>query len=46
MERAKVKRNHFDDTTLERMKKYYRIDDHDELLRFIKSHELKEYNFK
>jgi hypothetical protein len=46
MERAKVKRNHFDDETMERMKKYYRIDDHGELLRFIKSHELKDYNLK
>jgi len=27
----------YDDATIERMKRYYKIDDHDELLKFIKS---------
>ena len=45
MERARVKRNvHYDDETLEKMKRYYKIDDHDELLRFIKTHGLKKYD--
>jgi hypothetical protein len=46
MDRAKVKKNHYDDETLERMKKYYRIDNDDDLLRFIKTHGLKDYNFE
>jgi Mn-dependent DtxR family transcriptional regulator len=49
MERAKVKKHHYDDETLERMKRYYKIDDHDDhddLLRFIKTHGLKDYNFE
>ena len=29
------------DDTLEEMKRYYKIDNHDELLRFIKTHGLK-----
>jgi coproporphyrinogen III oxidase-like Fe-S oxidoreductase len=46
MERARVKRNvHYDDETLEKMKRYYKIDDNEELLRFIKTHGLKNYNF-
>ena len=32
---------HYDDETLERMKRYYKIDDHGSLLRFIKTHGLK-----
>lgn len=31
---------HYDDDTLERMKRYYKIEHYDELLRFIKSHGL------
>ena len=46
MERARVKRRvHYDDETLEKMKRYYKIDDNEELLRFIKTHGLKNYNF-
>ena len=46
MEKAKSKRYvHYDDETLEKMKRYYKIDDHDELLRFIKTQGLKHYNF-
>ena len=42
MEKAKVKRYpHYDDEALEKMKRYYKIDDQDELLRFIKTHGLK-----
>jgi hypothetical protein len=46
MERVKVKKHHYDDETLEKMKRYYKIDHHDELLRFIKTHALKDYNFE
>jgi hypothetical protein len=46
MEREKVEKHHYDDETLERMKKYYKIDNDDDLLRFIKTHGLKNYNFK
>jgi hypothetical protein len=46
MESAKAKKNQVDDETLERMKRYYGIDSHDELLRFIKAHEVKDYNFE
>jgi hypothetical protein len=47
MKNAKVKRNvHYDDETLEKMKKYYKIDDHDDLLRFIKTHGLRNYDFE
>ena len=42
----KRKKNHYDDETLARMKKYYKIDDHTDLLRFIKTHGLKDYNFQ
>jgi len=47
MGKAKVKRRvHYDDETLEKMKSYYKIDDNDELLRFINTHGLKNYDFK
>ena len=47
MEKAKVKRYpHYDDETLEKMKRYYKIDDQDELLRFIKTHGLKNSDFE
>jgi len=47
MEIAKVKRfPHYDNETLEKMKRYYKIDDQDELLRFIKTHGLKNYDFE
>ena len=36
---------HYDDETLEKMKRYYKIDDNEELLRFIKTHGLINYNF-
>jgi uncharacterized membrane protein YecN with MAPEG domain len=39
-ERVK-KRVLYDDDTLEEMKRYYKIENHDELLRFIKIHGLK-----
>lgn len=46
MKRASVKKHvHYDDETLEKMKRYYKIDDNEELLRFIKTHGLKDYNF-
>lgn len=32
---------HYDDDILERMKHYYKIDDHESLLRFIKIHGLR-----
>ncbi len=45
MEKAKVKKYvNYDDETLEKMKRYYKINDHDELLRFIKTHGLKNYD--
>lgn len=47
MGKAKVKRYvHYDDEILEKMKRYYKIDDHDELLRFIKTHGLRNYDFE
>ena len=47
MERAKVKKyTHYDDETLEKMKRYYKIDNQDELLRFIKTHGLKNYDIE
>ena len=47
MEKAKVKRYpHYDDETLEKMKRYYKIDNKDELLRFIKTHGLRNYDFE
>jgi hypothetical protein len=45
MEKARVKKHvHYDDETLEKMKRYYKIDDQYELLRFIKTHGLKNYH--
>jgi hypothetical protein len=42
MEKARDERPvHYDDETLERMKRYYKIEDHNDLLRFIKAHGLK-----
>jgi hypothetical protein len=42
VEKARVKKRVlYDDDTLEEMKRYYKIDNHDELLRFIKTHGLK-----
>lgn len=42
VEKARVKKRVFyDDDTLEEMKRYYKIENHDELLRFIKTHGLK-----
>ena len=35
------KRVLYDDDTLEEMKRYYKIENHDELLRFIKTYGLK-----
>ena len=47
MERAKVKKYpHYDDETLEKMKRYYKIDNQDELLRFKKTHGLKNYDIE
>ena len=47
MEEAKVKKYpNYDDETLEKMKRYYKIDDQDELLRFIKTHGLKNYDIE
>ena len=47
MEKAKVKRRvHYDDETLEKMKRYYKIDNHEELLRFIKTHGFRDYDFE
>lgn len=46
MGQTKLKRYvNYDDETLEKLKRYYKIDDDDELLRFIKTHGLKNYNF-
>ena len=42
MEKERVKKRVlYDDDTLEEMKRYYKIDNHHELLRFIKTHGLK-----
>jgi hypothetical protein len=42
MEKARDKRRvHYDDETLERMKTYYKIEDYNDLLRFIKAHGLR-----
>jgi hypothetical protein len=35
------KRNYYDDLTLENMKRYFQVEDHVELLKFIKKHGLK-----
>ena len=42
----KIKKNHYGDETLERMKKYYKVDNDDDLLRFIKTHGLKNFNLE
>lgn len=42
----KIKKHHFDDETLERMKKYYKVDNDDDLLLFIKTHGLKNYSLE
>ena len=42
VEKVKVKKRVlYDDDTLEEMKRYYKIDNHGELLRFIRTHGLK-----
>jgi hypothetical protein len=47
MEKAIVNRRvDYDDETLEKMKRYYKIDNHEDLLRFIKTHGLKDYDFE
>jgi len=47
MERAKVKKYpHYNDETIEKMKRYYKIDNQEELLRFIKTHGLKNYDIE
>lgn len=33
----------YDDATLDRMKRYFRQEDHDELLRYIKTHGMKRH---
>jgi hypothetical protein len=33
----------YDDDTLERMKRYFRQEDHDELLRYIKTHSMRRH---
>jgi hypothetical protein len=38
--KSKKRHSHYDDNALERMKHYYKIDDHESLLRFIKIHGL------
>ena len=40
--RKKQQRPIYDDKTLEHMKHYYKIESHDELLRYIKRHGLRE----
>lgn len=34
----------YDDATLERMKRYYKVEDHDELLRYIKTHGMRRHS--
>lgn len=34
----------YDDATIERMKQYYRVEDHDELLRYIKTHGMRRHS--
>lgn len=41
-EKKVLKPRIYDDETLEKMKKYYNIDDHTDLLKFIRSHGLHE----
>ncbi len=33
----------YDDATLERMKRYYKVEDHGELLKFIKTHGIRRH---
>ena len=33
----------YDDATLERMKRYYKVDDNDELLKYIKTHGMRRH---
>lgn len=46
MVKPKIKKPHYDDEILERMKKYYKVDNDDDLLRFLKAHGLKNYNLE
>jgi len=46
MDRVKPKKNYYDDETLEKMKKHYKSDNDDDLLRYIASHGLKDYKFE
>ncbi len=34
----------YDDATIESMKQYYRVEDHDELLRYIKTHGMRRHS--
>jgi hypothetical protein len=43
---VKAKKNYYDDETLEKMKKHYRIDNDDDLLRYIAAHGLNDYKFE
>ena len=33
----------YDDAMIERMKRYYKVEDHDELLKFIKTHGMRRH---
>ncbi|HKU48564.1 MAG TPA: hypothetical protein VJP79_01315 [Nitrososphaera sp.] len=33
----------YDDATIERMKRYYKVEDNDELLKFIKTHGIRKH---
>ena len=46
MEKIRERKNHYAHETFQKMKKYYKGEDHDDLLQFIKTHGLKEYNFQ
>ena len=46
MEKIRERKNHYDHETFQKMKKYYKVEDHADLLRFIKIHGLQEYNFQ
>ena len=47
MEKAKVKRRvDYNDETLEKMKRYYKIDNNEKVSRFIKTHGLRNYDFE
>jgi len=43
---VKAKENYYDDETIEKMKKYYKIDNDEDLLRFIAIHGFKDYKFE